>query len=484
MATRRSTGLVTSTVLLVVAGAASGGAADKAAAATSGPQVLYQYVLMADSVIGSRTVPLVRAVVAQPFDGCPAITTSAGDSIAMVVRENPNPAAFGVGVCEAVVEVASGVTATIAGQPTALPVPPTGTRNLGRVVVVGDSGCKSPKQDCTSDWPFPAIATAAAAEKPDLVLHMGDYNYRGTPNKTEEGQWSYDGCVPEGGGALVGQSSFDTWTTWDEDFFSAAAPLLAAAPWVVARGNHELCSRAGRGWFYFLDPHSPLLDPYRRPPGCDAPTALTEPYRLDFGNLDLVVVDSANACGGEDPESAAGIAYEVGQYRRQLVTVDALVADAGHDLWLVTHRPLWSYYQSKHGDTASQNVTMQAALAATPAGALPSEVALLVSGHMHQFFSLTFQKGSRPPQLVIGNSGVEINHNRLPDPWSGTVDGVPAAGHSIVTPTSFGYLVADVTDGAHWTGTVKAFDGAGKAQTAPVATCALPVTGGNLCTVP
>ena len=28
-----------------------------------------------------------------------------------------------------------------------------------------------------------------------------------------------------------------------------AAELLATAPWVVARGNHELCSRAGLGWF-------------------------------------------------------------------------------------------------------------------------------------------------------------------------------------------------------------------------------------------
>ena len=33
---------------------------------------------------------------------------------------------------------------------------------------------------------------------------------------------------------------------------------LAAAPFLYARGNHELCSRAGPGWFYFLDASTKL----------------------------------------------------------------------------------------------------------------------------------------------------------------------------------------------------------------------------------
>ena len=41
---------------------------------------------------------------------------------------------------------------------------------------------------------------------------------------------------------------------WQADFFSPARQLLAAAPWIVVRGNHESCNRAGQGWWRFLDP--------------------------------------------------------------------------------------------------------------------------------------------------------------------------------------------------------------------------------------
>ena len=44
------------------------------------------------------------------------------------------------------------------------------------------------------------------------------------------------------------------WDAWDADFFQPARSLLAAAPWIVVRGNHESCNRAGQGWWRFLDP--------------------------------------------------------------------------------------------------------------------------------------------------------------------------------------------------------------------------------------
>ncbi len=455
-------------------------------AKANGPAVLAQYVLMADSAILSRTVPLVRVILAQPASGCPSLVLGDGSpSLSMVKRRNPNPAAFGVDVCEAVVEVAAGVSVTVEGQSSALPVPAVGPMQINDVAVLGDSGCKKPKQHCKKGWPLPAIAVAAAAGKPDLVLHMGDYNYSGTPSKTGAGEWSYDGCVPADGGPLVRQSTYDTWATWNHDFFTPAAPLLAAAPWVVTRGNHELCSRAGQGWFYLLDPHSPLLDPYQSQPSCDAPTMLSQPYMLSFANLELVMYDTANACGGEDSESAGGVAYEVRQFMLQLNAINALLSKGTTPAWLVGHRPLWSVQQYGSDPPTIQNQTMQPALAATPNGALSSRIAMLVSGHMHQFFSLTFQKGSRPPQLVIGNSGVKLSDsNILPSPWSETVDSVPAAGLSVVADTSYGYLQASLTDAGHWTGTVEAFDAAGNAQTTPVATCGLPVVGRHLCVAP
>jgi hypothetical protein len=44
------------------------------------------------------------------------------------------------------------------------------------------------------------------------------------------------------------------WDTWKADFFDPAQALLKAAPWVMVRGNHETCTRAGQGWWRFLDP--------------------------------------------------------------------------------------------------------------------------------------------------------------------------------------------------------------------------------------
>ena len=79
--------------------------------------------------------------------------------------------------------------------------------------------------------PFAALATAAAALKPDLVIHLGDYLYRETPCPA-----SFAGCA--------GSPYGDNWAAWNADFFVPGAPLLAAAPWIVIRGNHEDCARA------------------------------------------------------------------------------------------------------------------------------------------------------------------------------------------------------------------------------------------------
>ncbi|MCH9646628.1 MAG: metallophosphoesterase [Deltaproteobacteria bacterium] len=453
------------------------------------PTVLAQYVLMAHGDLLDRTVPLARVILAQPAASCPEIELSGGNApLPMSLRSNPNPSAFGVVVCEAIVLLKEGVIATVEGQTNPLPVPTEGEISLNQVVVFGDSGCKGgDKQVCQGSetspatWPFPQIASAAAETAPDLVIHVGDYNYSGTPNKTGAGQWSYDGCVPADGGPLVHQSTYDTWTTWQADFFKAAEPLLAAAPWVFVRGNHELCSRAGQGWFYFLDAHSPLLNPYEAQPSCQAATALTQPYKLSFSNLDLVVLDSANACGGEDPESAAGTAYEVSNFMRQLTTVNALVNGSQKPAWLVAHRPIWSLYQDSGSPPSTENTTLQAALAATPAKGLAAPIKMVLSGHMHQFFSLTFQEGNRPPQLVIGDSGVALSSNSLPSSFSQAVDGIPASGLSLNGPLDYGYLAVEMKNGGQWKGTVKAFSASGEAQVTPLAVCGLPTENGRLC---
>ncbi|WP_428355632.1 hypothetical protein [Methyloprofundus sp.] len=145
-------------------------------------------------------------------------------------------------------------------------------------MILGDTGCDQHstdfKEKCANPthWPFPQLAQSALAEHPNLIMHVGDYNYSGTPGSIkvdghkvrvyDAGDHAKNGSC-KASSTYFGQNSLksnfpDQWKYWQHDFFHAAKGLLASAPWVFARGNHELCSRAGPGWFYFLDANSPL----------------------------------------------------------------------------------------------------------------------------------------------------------------------------------------------------------------------------------
>ena len=108
-----------------------------------------------------------------------------------------------------------------------------------RILVVGDTGCRikgAALQACNDPAPglFRRLAAAAARLKPDLVIHVGDYLYR-------------ESACPAGNAGCAGSPWGDNWITWQADFLTPAAPLLAAAPIVLVRGNHEDCRRSGAG---------------------------------------------------------------------------------------------------------------------------------------------------------------------------------------------------------------------------------------------
>src|SRR5262249_20481927 len=185
-------------------------------------------------------------------DHCPALSVD-GQATPMQVRAEPGPlfadaaslpqADFPVRVCEAA--IASAKTRILLDGKE-LPLPPADIR---RIVVFGDTGCRVENkkvQDCNdgSKWPYAKVAELAAAKNPDVVLHVGDYLYREKP------------CAPkvkDCPNTPVGHG----WESWNADFFAPSKPLFAAAPWIMTRGNHEICDRAGEGWFRFLD-HAPM----------------------------------------------------------------------------------------------------------------------------------------------------------------------------------------------------------------------------------
>jgi hypothetical protein len=346
---------------------------------------------------------------------CPVISID-GHPRKMTERA-PVTADFANRVCE--IALPTGVReARIEGV--ALPLPKA---RPNRLVILGDSGCrlKGPiVQHCNDPggWPFARVAALAAARKPDLVIHVGDYYYRETP-------------CPAGEGACAGSPFGDRWPTWKAELYDPAALLLSAAPWVFTRGNHEDCKRGGAGWFR-------LLDAAATPKSCPA---ASDTFSVDIGGIRLVIVDSA------DTEDAAAPPPLVAAFASRLEPV--LANRAGPPAWIVTHRPIWN--AARNGETLSDGVVNATERAAVKGRDLAG-VQMVLSGHVHNFTSLDFGAG-RPPQLVVGTGGVLMDPNDLPPPVTGPValDGLTA---QAFTMGRWGYFVFD-RGGADWIGTFR-----------------------------
>lgn len=315
---------------------------------------------------------------------CPSIAVN-GAAQAMSVRSSGNTA-FPVLVCELLLP-AGASSAVLAGRN--LPLPPA---SLASVAVLGDTGCrlkgndkelkkKAKKdsdhvdgkfQDCdvVADWPFSTLAASIASKAPQLVVHVGDYNYRESP-------------CPKGDPGCKGSPYGDNWPTWNADFFKPAAPLLAAAPWIATRGNHESCSRAGAGYMLFLDP-TPAAN--GKPPAC---IDLLPVFTVAIGGQSFIVLDSNDADDICPCDSAP--------YAKQFA---ALTPAAGS--WLVTHRPVWGF-----NPKGPINATLQGALKQWQ-GQLPPGITLTVAGHIHLWEALSFAD-KRSPQFVIGNGGTALD---------------------------------------------------------------------------
>jgi hypothetical protein len=314
--------------------------------------------------LGAGEQMITRIVVTDIAD-CPALIAD-GKNIPMVPRL-PLPPGLRV-VCQATIP--SGTkSASVSGQP--LPLP---TTNLKRVIIIGDTGCRIKDQrvqNCNdpNEWPFLQIAGVAAQDHADLVIHAGDFLYRESP------------CPPasqkECGGTPIG----DNWDAWNADFFTPAAKLLMAAPWVFTRGNHESCERSWRGWFYYLDPRdwTGTCEQY------------SKPYVIKAGTLELAMFDSSEADEDLDAPQAS-------IYAAQLESLHL------ENAWLVTHIPFWGF---KAGQGSGPAVALSASLEDAWNIAAPKGIGMIVSGHIHLFEFITLS-GGRPPQLVAGDRGTQL----------------------------------------------------------------------------
>jgi hypothetical protein len=348
------------------------------------------------------------------------------------------PASSAVLVCEAPVAAGS-VTASVAGL--ALPVPKAAPK---RIVVIGDTGCRlkgKEAQDCKDPaaFPFARVAASAAEFGPDLVIHVGDYHYREDP-------------CPAGRPGCAGSPYGYGFDAWAADFFTPARKLFAAAPWVLARGNHESCTRAGQGWWRYLDPR-----PFQPGRDCDAPAndalgEYSDPYAVPLGGgAQLIVFDTANTSHKGLPVTDPRRAAYADSYRK----IAQLARGAQYSIG-VDHHPLFGYGANRDGKTGAVTLFggdqgLLDAFGDVDPGYLPSSVSMLLSGHVHLWEQVSFAS-DHPSQFVAGFSGTAEDLNPLPAaPPPGRQ---PAPGAIVERMSSwidgFGFMTMERTGPAAW----------------------------------
>ncbi len=330
------------------------------------------------------------------------------------------------GECEAVVPAGHKV-ATIDGVDMKLPV-----AHPRRILIMADTGCRmngalaangSNQQNCADPTAFPwaYLSSYEATFKPDLILQVGDWFYRDT-NCLSNGVETFPGCnTPTSPNYEPWGDIFDS---WNADVFFPAKTLLASAPWIMARGNHESCGRGARGWYALLDPRPFNINnvicaktsTYPLP----GPTSATytgdfEPtYVVPANGVNFLVHDSSFANDSAvDPNMAAN--YDV-----DLSNLLAVLGPNSMNIF-ATHKPTFglSYGSAPDGCTVGKaddagDFTEQSVFAGGTgytasafANGVPSNIGLFVSGHVHQFQYFNFGKGAAQnatlaPQLIVG----------------------------------------------------------------------------------
>lgn len=375
---------------------------------TSGPEMAPDLVY----TVQAEGQPIVRALTHATV--CPAIQWDGKASQAMTPRataatlpvrgggaqKDTKAAVFDVLTCEARWPVGT-QHAHVAGD--TVPAPRS---TINRIVIIADTGCRMKAsenafQPCNDPvkWPFAQVASSAAALKPDLVIHIGDIHYRESP-------------CPEGNAGCANAAWGYGFDAWQADFFNPAKPLLASAPWVFVRGNHETCARAGQGWFRFIDAQPWTLARSCNDPAQDNDADYSEPYAVPVdAHSQFIVYDSSRTNG--KPFLTTDLSYS--KYTAQLATVNQL-AQQRQNSFFMSHHPLLAVVPTKNASQfkLAGNEGLQSVFeAAYPERLFPEGVSVALHGHVHLFEAISF-KSKHPVSLVLGNSG-SANEGRVPE---------------------------------------------------------------------
>ena len=192
--------------------------------------------------------PVARAVLAQA-SGCLTITID-GAQQPMSVRALPD-AAFPVLVCERTIP-AGATSASLENSPLPLPRPA-----LKSIAAFGDTGCRLKSAKDSGEGGRPPTMMRRGANSRTATIPLCGHSRRWprasrTPSPTSSSTSatiSIARAPARPGDAGCARSPYgDDWPTWKADFSRPRQPaLLAPAPWIVVRGNHE--SAAARRLF-------------------------------------------------------------------------------------------------------------------------------------------------------------------------------------------------------------------------------------------
>ncbi|HLK91496.1 MAG TPA: metallophosphoesterase [Polyangia bacterium] len=391
-------------------------------------RLLTPYNVCPSITVDGVTSPMTVRVLA----GAEPLRTSSTDTTlaAAMTSGNTKASVFTTTTCE--FAIPSGAkAATVAGI--SLPLPKAA---VNRVAIIGDTGCRisigNVYQACgdPTQWPYPVIASAAAAMQPDLVLHVGDYEYRDNP-------------CPPGNTACAGQPWGYGSDAWMADFFTPSAPLLAAAPWVMVRGNHEVCNRAGQGWFRYLD-----INPFDTTDvkTCDNSandsTATggnyNDPWAVSFGDTQFIAFDSSNV----SKSAYSPAAFQ--PYTAQLAEAAALATPSLLNIWAVHHPVLG--YSAANPPTLGSPGLQSVMNAAYPNNYYPANIGLAMHGHVHDFQAFDFSS-NHPATFVAGNGGDNLD-NALPAAGTGfnPNNDLPAPNtvvNAFAFSQEFGFMIMD-----------------------------------------
>lgn len=448
------------------------GSMASAATASSARSVLAAYSLVVPSEVAASGL-IARAVLPGGL-GCPGLeaTVASGKGtkkvrVAMSERTagaTTQDAFSTLLVCE--VRMPKGATvASIAGRS----IPAAKPATVDKLAVLGDSGCRlkgSEVQDCNDPraWPLALNARSIVRERPDMVLFLGDFFYR------EQACPAANSAMCGGSPAPLTAVPFtDSAWGWVADVFVPMAPMLQSLPMYVVRGNHEMCSRGGNGYFLFFDPSfgtSQACAPSAEgvAPVVYSPTTSVDLKVVGGRTLRLVNVDSSNGLDtGIDDTIAASL--------RPLFVEANRRAAAAEESWLLTHRPLTGVTSTEDlPDPPGAATTWSSVTNAFASSGLLGNFDLSLSSHIH--IAQVVQIPGLPGEIVLGNAGTQLEpstgyqipaYGPLADgfgvPLTTAVPQIPTAS-ALTTWVRFGYALATPAKSG-WTFEMKDVDGSG-----------------------